>query len=133
MIVDFGDRIIVREEMAGQIRSVGFINYTELTEYKRIVTGQIESLPHLNPYLTGERLLRFLREKYPRPIWSLETEETVCRPEYVAMIERGISEGYDYYDKIGLVADETEAAPPTPQLLALLKNLDYQIVQSGRN
>lgn len=131
MIVDLGNKIVVREEVAGQFRSVGFIDYTEVTEDYRVVTGQIESLPHLDPYLTGERLLRFLREKYPRSDWSLDTEETVCRPEYVAMIERGIAEGYDYYDFIGLVADDTQAAPPTSQLWGLLAEIDRQIEEAA--
>lgn len=131
MIVDLGDKIVMRGEMSGTVRSVAFIDYTENAEDQRVVTGQLEVLPHLDPYATGDQVVSFLREKYPRPDWSMETQQTVCRPEYVAMIERSISDGNDYYDEIGLIADETQAVPPTSQIWGLLHQIDQRIADTG--
>lgn len=103
--VDKGDKIILRDTVKGEERSVGFIEYREHADEGRVVTGVIEALPHLDPYETGAQLLTFLREKYPRPDWSLETEPKWCRAEYLALIQRGIESGLDFYDVIGESVD----------------------------
>lgn len=127
MIMDLENRIVIREEMSGRIRSVAFIEYREEPENQKVITGMIESLPHLDPYLTGERLLRFIREKYPRPDWSMETEATICRPEYVAMIERGVAEGYNYYDFVGVVTNDRDTPLTTAELWLVLGSIDEEI------
>lgn len=143
--VDKGDKIILRDTIKGEERSVAFIEYREHADENRVVTGVIESLPHLDPYAIGVQLLTFLREKYPRPDWSLETEPKWCRAEYLTMIQRGINEGHDFYDVIGepvslegLTLTEswkygplaTEAAdsyqPPTTSLWAAMEELDEE-------
>lgn len=108
-IEDRGNKLVLRDTLRGEERTVGFIEYREHADEMRVVTGVIEALPHLDPYATGAQLLTFLREKYPRPDWSLETEPEWCRAEYLALIQRGLENGLDFYDVIGEVVENPVA------------------------
>jgi len=109
-IEDRGNKLVIRDTLKGEERTVGFMEYREHSDEKRVVIGVTESLPHLDPIDAGIELLTVLREKYPRPDWSLETEPQWCGGIYAAGIAEIESRGYDFFDLVG------ESVGGTPEL-----------------
>lgn len=108
MITELGNnKIVLRETISDVNQSVGLLEYQEHTDDKRVVTGPIALLPHLDPITAGIQLVGYLRNKYPRSDgWSLETVPKHCRPEINALIAAAQEqEGFDDYDFIGEVVD----------------------------
>jgi len=108
-IEDRGNKLVLRDTLRGEERTVGFMEYRTHPDEKRVVIGVTESLPHLDPIDTGIEFLTVLREKYPRPDWSLETEPQWCGGNYSAVIAEIESRGHDFFDFVG----QTVGGTPT--------------------
>lgn len=141
-IQDRGNKLVLRDTLNGQERTVGFMEYREHSDDKRVVIGVTESLPHLDPIDSGIEFLKVLRAKYPRPDWSLETEPQWCGGNYSAVIAEIESRGHDFFDFVGetvggtptltqdwdfdkLIAPET-VQPATASLWPVLEQLDSE-------
>lgn len=102
IVVDLNNKMIKIDTVYGKEQAVAFIEYRKSEETKQIVTGPYACLPHLDPYYTAVDIMEEMRAKYPVGEWSVETPEVWnSRPEYLVLIQRGIEDGYQHYDKVG--------------------------------